>query len=323
MIASAPTTTLRFAFAFGRKRSHSRALGNDTERHHANIQNRRMWCLQGDRELKKGARRGSKYCSDACRARAYRERQRAAMQPSGGDGLATEPAGRFRRVPARAARNADHRVAVKRGPAPQRASRRRWRVAFDEQVLAQAPDAAVGYRVVLPGRDEWDAPRVVPDADVMGSPSFWRLRPFELPDDIRLRSGKRYRLLWVDAQGARVPPMGCRSLPALRFFLGPPDEVRVVKCVGRSSGRAAAKKKHPALVRLARSLPLQGPRYSPSPALGRMLSLRGPLQMNSAARMHPRLPPTSMLQSPRLFPKRRISNWFSHRRCHATNRSAA
>jgi hypothetical protein len=56
---------------------------------------------------------------------------------------------------------------VKRVVSPQRASRRRLRVASDEQVLAQAPDAAVGYRVVLPGRDEWDAPRVVPDADVM------------------------------------------------------------------------------------------------------------------------------------------------------------
>ena len=53
----------------------------------------------------------------------------------------------------------------------------------------RAPDDAVGYRVVLPGRDEWDAPRVVPDPNVMGSPSFWRLRPFQLPDDIRLRAG--------------------------------------------------------------------------------------------------------------------------------------
>lgn len=169
------------------------------------------------------------------------------MQPRGGDALADEPAGRFPRVPARASRSADHRVAVKRGPAPQHASRRRWRVAFDEQVLAQAPEDAVGYRVALPGRDEWDAPRVVPDADEMGSPSFWRLRPFELPDDIRLRSGRLYRLLWVDAQGARVPPTGCRFLPALRFFLGPPDEVRGVRSVGRSSGRAAAKKRQPTL----------------------------------------------------------------------------
>ena len=118
-----------------------------------------------------------------------------------------------------------------------------WRVAFDAQVLAQAPDAAVGYRVVLQGLDQWDAPCVVPDPNVMGSPSFWRLRPFQLPDDIRLRARKLYRLLWVDAQGALVPPVGNRHLPALRFFLGPPDDSRVVKSVTQASGRGGVKKR--------------------------------------------------------------------------------
>jgi len=121
-----------------------------------------------------------------------------------------------------------------------------WRIAFDEQVLAQAPEDAVGYRVVLAGRDEWDAPRVVPDPNVMGSPSFWRLRPFQLPDDLRLRAGKLYRLLWVDAQGALVPPVGNRHLPALRFFLGPPDDAHVVKSVSPRSERGGGKKRQAA-----------------------------------------------------------------------------
>ena len=205
-----------------------------------------MWCQQCDRELAKDARRGTKYCSDACRARAYRERQRVATPPRGSVALASNQAARFSRAPARASRNTGPRATGKRVALTPRANRRHWRVAFDEQVLAQAPDGAVGYRVVLPGRDEWDAPRVVPDAGDPGSPSFWRLRPLELPDDLRLRSGKLYRLLWVDAQGARVPPLGSRSLPALRFFLGPPDEARAVKSVERSSRLAVVKGKQPA-----------------------------------------------------------------------------
>jgi hypothetical protein len=146
-----------------------------------------------------------------------------------------------------------------------------WRVSFDEQVLAQAPVSAVGYRVVLPGRDEWDVPRVAPDANVMGSPSFWRLRPFELPDELRLRAGKLYRLLWVDAQGALVSPVGNRHLPALRFFLGPPDDARVVKSVSPRSGRGGVKKNqtapnHSDLAehRAAIEIPGESPRVEPT-----------------------------------------------------------
>ena len=146
-----------------------------------------------------------------------------------------------------------------------------WRIALNEQVLEQAPDGVVGYRVVLPGRDQWDAPRVVPDPNVMGSPSFWRLRPFQLPDDIRLRAGKLYRLLWVDAQGALVCPVGNRHLPALRFFLGPPDDARIVKSVTQGSGRGGVKKKqaepnHRDLAehRAAIEVPGESPRVEPT-----------------------------------------------------------
>jgi hypothetical protein len=60
------------------------------------------------------------------------------------------------------------------------------------------------------------------------------------------RAGELYRLLWVDAQGARVAPIGSRHLPALRFFLGPPDDARVVTSVARSAAHAEVEKKQAA-----------------------------------------------------------------------------
>lgn len=104
-----------------------------------------------------------------------------------------------------------------------RCVREQCRVAIDDQVLSQAPIGAVGYRLVLPVRDVGESPRIVPDATRNGALPYWSLHPFELPDDLRLRSGRLYRLLWVDARGALLPPDGNRYLPALRFFLGPPD----------------------------------------------------------------------------------------------------
>ena len=213
---------------------------------HARTRKRSMQCRQCEKSLRVGAPRGTKYCSAACRAAAYRERQRAAKQPSGGNGLVSEETSRTARLQSHTPREAAQSRTNERTHKAKRPGRMGWRVAFDEQVLAQAPEDAVGYRVVLPGRDEWDAPRVVPDPNVMGSPSFWRLRPFELPDDLRLRAGKSYRLLWVDAQGALVSPVGNRHLPALRFFLGPPDDAPVVKSAPPRSGLGGVKKKQAA-----------------------------------------------------------------------------
>lgn len=89
--------------------------------------------------------------------------------------------------------------------------------------MAQAPVGATGYRLVLLGRDEWDVPRILPGPAPDGAMRFWRLLPFELPDDIRLRDGMAYRLLWVNEQGGHVGPTGNSSLPGLHFFLGPPE----------------------------------------------------------------------------------------------------
>ena len=63
--------------------------------------------------------------------------------------------------------------------------------------------------------------RVIPDPNVMGSPSFWRLRPSSRPTIFGCALGSCIDLLWVDAQGVLVPPVGNRHLPALRFFWDP------------------------------------------------------------------------------------------------------
>lgn len=202
-----------------------------------------MRCQQCRQDFQKPTRRGTKYCGAACRAVAYRERQRRATQPGGDDDFDSEGDRRVASVQARTPGKAAQRGVGRRVHAQDSLACAGRRIAFDDQVWAQAPERAVGYRLVLPGRDEWDAPRVVPDANVKGSPSFWRLRPFELPDDIRLRSGKLYRLLWVDARGTLVPPVRNRQLPALRFFLGPPDDAQVTKSLPRGKRRAGLPKK--------------------------------------------------------------------------------
>ncbi|MBL9002743.1 MAG: hypothetical protein JNJ46_00785 [Myxococcales bacterium] len=97
------------------------------------------------------------------------------------------------------------------------------RVPIDRQILRQAPPGAVGYRLALPGRTHAEKSKIIPGADATGAPRCWSLHPFQLPDDLRLRDGHAYRILWVDAQGAAIPPQGTAQLPALRFFLGPAD----------------------------------------------------------------------------------------------------
>jgi len=269
-IANVMRYVIHDAFAFSQKQSHSGSLGMRKKPRHARTRKRGMQCRQCEKSLRVGAPRGTKYCSAACRAAAYRERQRGATQPGGGDGLVSERTRRAARLQTGTPRQAAQHRASESAREPERPRQTSWHIAFNEQVLAQAPDDAVGYRVVLPGRDEWDAPRVVPDPNVMGSPSFWRLRPFQLPDDLRLRAGKLYRLLWVDAQGVLVPPVGNRHLPALRFFLGPPDDARVVKSVSPRSRHRGVKQKqaapsHSDLAEYAAAIEVSGESLSVEP----------------------------------------------------------
>lgn len=106
------------------------------------------------------------------------------------------------------------------GPTPDRRSRR---ISFDRQVQSQAPPDAVAYRLVLPLRSHAELPKIAPAPDSGGHLRAYRLNPFELPSDIRLRDGHVYRVLWVGPGGEPIPPQGIRHLPALRFFLGPAD----------------------------------------------------------------------------------------------------
>jgi hypothetical protein len=73
-------------------------------------------------------------------------------------------------------------------------------------------------------------PQIFPQAKAPGEASVWQIEPFELPDDLRLEDSRLYRLVFVDAQGLVIRNQ-TPYLPALRFFIGPPD---------RSMSRAAA-----------------------------------------------------------------------------------
>lgn len=96
------------------------------------------------------------------------------------------------------------------------------RVAFAEQLRKQQPEGAAGYRLALPTRSPADTPKIVPVPDSQGGVRYWRLAPFEVPDDIRLQDGLSYRVLWVDGVGQPLAPT-TPYVPSLAFFLGPPE----------------------------------------------------------------------------------------------------
>ena len=82
-----------------------------------------------------------------------------------------------------------------------------------EQVLAQAPQGAIGYRLVLPFEDHSLPPLIIPRR------ASYLLSPFEYPDDRRLRDGCWYRILWTDAKGNRIPSSRLERPPGLCFVL--------------------------------------------------------------------------------------------------------
>ena len=96
------------------------------------------------------------------------------------------------------------------------------KVAFAEQLRKQQPEGAAGYRLALPTRNPADTPKIVPVPDSQGGVRYWRLAPFEIPDDVRLQDGLSYRVLWVDGVGQPLAPT-TPYVPSLSFFLGPPD----------------------------------------------------------------------------------------------------
>ena len=175
------------------------------------------------------ARFGAKYCSPACRAMAYRERHktmRAAQHPeppSATETSATEKAEIVTEVRTRNKRERRNERATRLdGQARGKAEPRKARIAFADQLRKQQPEGAAGYRLVLPARSPAETPKIVPGPDSQGGIRYWRLEPFEIPDDIRLQDGLSYRVVWVSATGQ---PLSATTpyVPSLYFFLGPPD----------------------------------------------------------------------------------------------------
>ena len=98
-----------------------------------------------------------------------------------------------------------------------------WRVDLRLQVQSQVPNGAVGYRLVLPGRLETDKPTLIPNRTRFRDTPFYRLSPFEYPDDLRLRDGRRYRIVWIDTHGHRMRLQAEQSVPGLVYSIGPPS----------------------------------------------------------------------------------------------------
>lgn len=72
---------------------------------------------------------------------------------------------------------------------------------------------------MLSPRPHDELPRLSPPIGVDGALSFWRLRPFQAPNDWRLVDGALYRVLWVGNSGEIVPPVDEGKLPGLLFHL--------------------------------------------------------------------------------------------------------
>ncbi len=92
-------------------------------------------------------------------------------------------------------------------------------VPLARQLLSQAPPNAAGYRLVLPPDSAGGKPRYAPRKTAAGTAPCWTVRQLQLPDDDRLREGEVYRIVWLDAQGCRIPPTPADGVPGLRFFL--------------------------------------------------------------------------------------------------------
>ncbi len=186
-------------------------------------------------EIPESARKGTLFCRDVCRSAEHRRMLalRIAPNPSnkvGAAGSSADPEWSPENAHKRHKRGRSQ-TSVPNTSEQARAVRAafvhkdktRVRIPFDQQVRSQAPDGAAGYRLVLPMRTQTESPTIIPSPDARGALRYYRLDPFELPDDLRLQDGHTYRILWVDSQGQPLAPKGTQSLPALHVFLGPPD----------------------------------------------------------------------------------------------------
>lgn len=173
-------------------------------------------------------------CSAKCRSAKYRERKQqqrfASQRDGGGRAKGPEPKRLRHRVTVasveqRLSSEVDRIVAAiqQLGELTGTASTAH-RVDLREQVTSQAPKGVAGYRLVLPSRVPGDGLRLSPRRSRSREVAWYSLSPFEYPDDLRLRDGHWYHLVWYDAQGRRIRPPAEPGIPALYYFLGPPRE---------------------------------------------------------------------------------------------------
>ena len=82
-----------------------------------------------------------------------------------------------------------------------------------------APEGALGYRLMIPTSTPDDMLRMSPPLDATGSQGHYSLCPFQAPYDIRLMDGQIYRVVWTGASGEVIPPKTDGAIPGLHFFL--------------------------------------------------------------------------------------------------------
>ena len=171
-------------------------------------------------------------CSTKCRSASYRERKRLQQStPQAGvprlsnrrpRSSRREDSGRWEKLLTTATDRIVEAI-LKHGNASLSQSLRRCRVDLRTQVISQAPTQAIGYRLVLPGHCASDSPKLTPKRSQARASSWYSLTPFEYPDDLRLRDGSCYRLIWIDAAGLRIRLKPEEQIPVLYFFLRPPS----------------------------------------------------------------------------------------------------
>ena len=113
------------------------------------------------------------------------------------------------------------------------------RIDMREQVVAQAPEGAVGYRLVLSHRDGILPPVLIPRRSRSCPRAAYSLTPFEYPDDLRLCDGCWYRIVWIDSQGSRIRTEASVPVPGLRYTVGPVDTSQNVTQVRAETDRSA------------------------------------------------------------------------------------
>ena len=103
--------------------------------------------------------------------------------------------------------------------------------------------------MVLPPQDPRTAPGWAPRRRDSAGLGHYLLSPFAYPCDLRLRDGRAYRIVWIDAHGQPMPPRADTAPPGFRFFvaLGPPHASveTTVRAPSIAPSESAAPAQHP------------------------------------------------------------------------------